>query len=54
VLRSIPITGIVGCCARTASGHTAAAPPSSAMNSRLLMSNMELPPGASFPGAPLT
>jgi hypothetical protein len=29
----IPMTGIVGCCARAASGH-AAAPPSSAMNSR--------------------
>jgi hypothetical protein len=31
-----PITGIVGCCARAASGH-AAAPPSSVMNSRRLM-----------------
>jgi hypothetical protein len=29
-----PITGIAGCCARAASGHTAAAPPSSDMNSR--------------------
>ena len=29
-----PITGIVGCCARTASGHAATAPPSSVMNSR--------------------
>ena len=31
-----PITGIVGCCARAASGH-AAAPPSSVMNSRRLI-----------------
>ena len=29
-----PITGIPGCCARAASGHATAAPPSSAMNSR--------------------
>ena len=29
-----PITGIAGCCARAASGHAAAAPPSSVMNSR--------------------
>jgi hypothetical protein len=27
-------TGIAGCCARAASGHTAAAPPMSAMNAR--------------------
>ena len=33
VLRN-PITGIVGCCARAASGHAAAAPPSSVMNVR--------------------
>src|SRR5262249_44831610 len=39
-----PITGIAGCCARAASGH-AAAPPSSVMNSRRLMSDM----GACFP-----
>src|ERR1700730_16382445 len=32
-----PTTGIAGCCARAASGHTAAEPPSAAMNSRLLM-----------------
>jgi hypothetical protein len=31
---STPITGIGGCCARAASGHAAAAPPSSDMNSR--------------------
>ena len=31
-----PITGIAGCCARAASGHAAAAPPSSVMNSRRL------------------
>src|SRR5262245_23623652 len=29
-----PITGIAGCCARAASGHVAAAPPSRPMNSR--------------------
>ena len=29
-----PITGIAGCCARAATGHAAAAPPSSVMNSR--------------------
>jgi len=33
---SNPITGIA-CCARAASGHTAAAPPSSVMNSRRLL-----------------
>src|SRR5262249_46405207 len=38
-----PITGIAGCCARAASGHAAAAPPS--RNSRRLMSDM----GACFP-----
>src|SRR5262245_59397253 len=32
-----PITGITGCCARAASGHAAAAPPRSRMNSRRLM-----------------
>jgi hypothetical protein len=31
-----PITGIAGCCARAASGHATAAPPSSVMNSRRL------------------
>jgi hypothetical protein len=31
---SNPITGIAGCCARAASGHATAAPPSSAMNAR--------------------
>ena len=30
------ITGIAGCCARTASGHAAAAPASCVMNSRRL------------------
>jgi len=29
-----PVTGIVGCCTCTASGHVAATPPSSVMNSR--------------------
>ena len=33
-LLSSPITGIARCCARAAIGHTAAAPPSSVMNSR--------------------
>jgi hypothetical protein len=32
-----PITGIGGCCARVASGQTAAAPPRSVMNSRRCM-----------------
>src|SRR5262245_6280497 len=31
---SKPITGIAGCCARAASGHAAAAPPSATINSR--------------------
>jgi hypothetical protein len=34
VLLRNPTTGIVGCCARAASGHAAAAPPKSVMNSR--------------------
>ena len=32
-----PITGIAGCCATAASGHAAAEPPSSVMNSRRFM-----------------
>src|SRR5262249_61337901 len=32
-----PITGTAVCCARTTSGHVAPAPPSSVMNSRLLV-----------------
>jgi hypothetical protein len=32
-----PMTGIAGCCARTASGHAVAAPPSNVMNSRRLV-----------------
>src|SRR5262245_27229417 len=32
-----PITGIAGCCARAASGHAAAAPPSVAKNFRRAM-----------------
>jgi hypothetical protein len=39
-----PTTGIAGCCARAASGHAAAAPPSSVMNWRRLISDMGLPP----------
>jgi hypothetical protein len=35
-----PTTGIAGCCARAASGHAAAAPPRSAMNSRRPMQNV--------------
>jgi hypothetical protein len=35
-----PTTGIAGCCARAASGHATAAPPSSVMNSRRLMSDI--------------
>jgi hypothetical protein len=31
------ITGIAGCCALAASGHAAAAPPRSVMNSRRLI-----------------
>jgi hypothetical protein len=38
VLCRNPTTGIAGCCARAASGHAAAAPPSSVMNSRRFMS----------------
>src|SRR5262249_28464919 len=34
-----PITGIAGCCARAASGHATAAPPTSVMNWRLLPRN---------------
>jgi uncharacterized protein YchJ len=30
----MPITGIADCCARAASGHAAAAPPSSVMKAR--------------------
>jgi hypothetical protein len=32
-----PITGIADCCARAASGHAAAAPPSSVMKSRRVL-----------------
>src|SRR5262249_20370397 len=32
-----PMTGITGCCARAASGHAAAPPPTSVMNSRRLI-----------------
>ena len=41
-----PITGIAGCCARAASGHAAAAPPSRLTNSRRLMPGMGSLPGA--------
>src|SRR5438445_4574847 len=38
-----PITGIGDCCARAASGHAAAAPPRSPMNSRRLMPDTASP-----------
>ena len=42
---------VPGCCARAASGHAAAAPPSSVMNSRRLMSDTGLPrPGVTASG----
>ena len=34
-----PITGIAACCARAATGHAAAAPPSSEMNARRPVGN---------------
>src|SRR5947208_938120 len=37
VVRRNPITGFVGCWARAASGHVAAAPPMSVINSRRLI-----------------
>jgi hypothetical protein len=37
-----PITGIAVCCARAASGHAAAAPPSKVMNSRRLTLDLPL------------
>jgi hypothetical protein len=37
------LTGIAGCCARAASGHAAAAPPSSVMNSRLFIQSPRKP-----------
>ena len=36
---------MLGCCARAASGHAAAAPPSSVMNWRRPMTSMEIPSG---------
>src|SRR5215831_2290668 len=41
---SKPTTGIVPCCARAASGHAAAAPPSSEMKSRRFMPGMASQP----------
>ena len=43
VLRRKPTTGIAGCCARAATGHVVAAPPSSVMNSRRRMWSITLP-----------
>src|SRR5262249_28518647 len=45
----VPITGMVACCARAASGHAAAAPPSSVMNSRRLRSSMGSSPEPAVP-----
>jgi hypothetical protein len=39
-----PIAGIARCCARAASGHAAAAPPSSVMNSRLFIDRIASDP----------
>src|SRR5262249_35320980 len=44
-----PTTGIAGCCARTASGQAAAAPPSSVMNWRRLRSSMGSSPEPAEP-----
>jgi hypothetical protein len=45
-----PMVGsFVGCCARAPTGHVTAAPPSSVMNSRRLMSDMGLPPSCAIP-----
>jgi hypothetical protein len=42
---STPMTGIAGCCcARAESGHAAAAPPRSVMNSRRFMTDIGLAP----------
>src|SRR5258707_9392819 len=38
-----PSTGMAGCCARAASGHAAAAPPSSVMNSRRFIAMTQTP-----------
>jgi hypothetical protein len=35
-----PTTGIAGCCARAASGHAAAVPPSSVMKSRRFIDHL--------------
>src|SRR5215204_7131668 len=37
---------LIGCCARAASGHAAAAPPSSVMNSRRLMGSSRADPSS--------
>jgi hypothetical protein len=44
-----PMIGIADCCARAASGHAIAAPPSSVMSSRRLMLNAACPSCASNP-----
>ena len=45
-----PIVGsFTACCARAASGHVAAVPPSSEMNWRRLMSSMGSPPKPAMP-----
>jgi hypothetical protein len=45
VLLRKPTTGIAGCCARAASGHVAATPLTSVMNSRRLASPHLTSPG---------
>ena len=47
-----PITGIAACCARAASGHATAAPPSRVMNSRRLTSSMGSPSGTRWASLP--
>src|SRR5262245_27337786 len=46
-----PITGLVGCCARTENGQAAVAPPSNLMNSRRLIAAPEAQDKASHPNA---
>jgi len=46
--------GIAACCARAASGQAMAAPPSSVMKSRRLMSNIGLPPPRHIPPGVVT
>jgi hypothetical protein len=45
-MTSAPIVGTFGCCARAASGHAAAVPPSSVMNLRRLRASIGLSPSS--------